>query len=201
MVGKRGRGADGKALVVVAVEDKGEGGIGRIRMETVPDASGKSLNAFILKHIAPGSQIRTDGWSGYSKLNALGYDHIVAGGGNKEEAVGEDPSLLCHRAISLFKRTSLNPYQGAIHHDQLNRYLEEFIFRFNRRKSKSRGLLFLRLLQYAVQIPPFPAKEIELGLRDYMRGRSGSRSRVVPKKFISSPVDPSFLNSLGDIPF
>lgn len=137
--GKAGRGAEGKTLVVVAVEDKDDEGFGRIRMHTVTNASGKSLNTFIQSNIAPGSRVKTDGWSGYSKVGELGYEHIVTSGRDFEEAVGEDPTPLCHRVISLFKRTLLNPYQGAVHPDQLDRYLEEFSFRFNRRKSKSRG--------------------------------------------------------------
>lgn len=199
--GKRGRGAEGKVLVVVAVEDKGKEGFGRIRMETVPNASSKSLNAFVEKHIALGSQVRTDGWRGYSKLSDSGYEHIVNGGGDNDEAVGEDPSPLCHRVISLFKRSLLNPYQGTVHPDQLDRYLEEYTFKFNRRKANSRGLLFLRLLQTAVKIPPFPLKEIELGLREYMRGKSRARTKAHPNKNIFRPPDFSFLNALGDLPF
>lgn len=199
--GKPGRGAEGKTLVVVAVEDKDEEGIGRIRLQTVPNASGKSLNAFIQTHIAPGSRIKTDGWRGYSKVGDLGYEHIVSRGRNSEEAVGEDPSPLCHRVISLFKRTLLNPYQGAVHPDQLDRYLEEFTFRFNRRRSNSRGLLFLRVLQHAVKIPPFPSNEIELGLRDYMRGRSKAKIKVVASRSIFKPLDSSVLDQLGDLPF
>lgn len=121
------------------------------------------------------------------------------GGRDSEEAVGEDPSPLCHRVISLLKRSLLNPYQIAVHPAQLDRYLEEFAFRFNRRKSKSRGLLFLRLLQHAVRIPPFPAKEIQLGLRDYMRGTR--KNKIVPSRDVFRPVDTAFLDQLGDLPF
>jgi transposase-like protein len=197
--GKRGRGAEGKTLVLVAVEDHEDAGFGRFRLQTVPDASGKSLNNFIQTHIEPGSSVRTDGWRGYSKVDELGYEHIVSGGRDSEEAVGEDPSPLCHRVISLLKRSLLNPYQGAVHPAQLDRYLEEFAFRFNRRKSKSRGLLFLRLLQHAVRIPPFPAKEIQLGLRDYMRGTR--KNKIVPSRDVFRPVDTAFLGQLGDLHF
>ena len=75
--GKRGRGAEGKALVAVAVEDKGDQGIGRIRMAVVPDASGKSLIGFVCASVAEGRGVRTDGWRGYSGLSAAGYDHLV----------------------------------------------------------------------------------------------------------------------------
>jgi hypothetical protein len=71
----------------------------------------------------------------------------------------------------------------------------------NRRNANSRDLLFLRLLQTAVKIPPFPSKEIELGLRDYMRGKSSARTKARPDKNIFRPPDFSFLNALGDLPF
>lgn len=151
--GKRGRGAEGKTLVLVVVEDHDDAVFGQVRLQTVPDASGKSLNNFI-----KASSVRTDGWREYSKVDELGYEHIVSGGRDSEEAVGEDPSPLCHRVISLLKRSLLNPYQGAVHPAQLDRYLEEFAFRFNRRKSKSRGLLFLRLLQHAVENSTIPGQ-------------------------------------------
>ncbi len=165
--GKRGRGAEGKALVMVAVEDKDEDGFGRIRLQRVPNASVASLCGFIEENIASGSIIRTDGWKGYAQVKNNGYGHIIAKEGDGE--VGDDALPLCHRVISLFKRQFLSSYQGAIHHEQLDRYLEEFTFRFNRRNSKYRALLFLRLLQNAVTIPPFPASKIELGLRDCLR--------------------------------
>ena len=62
--GKRGRGAAGKALIAVAVEDKGIEGFGRIRMQRIPDFSSDSLNGFVASYVAPGSEIRTDAWSG-----------------------------------------------------------------------------------------------------------------------------------------
>lgn len=187
-------------MVLGAVEDHEDEGFGRVRLQTVPDTSGKSLNNFIKTHIEPGSSVRTNGWRGYSKVGEFGYEHIVSGGGDSEEAVGEDPSPpLCHRVISLLKQSLLNPYQGAIHPAQLDRYLEEFAFRFNRSKSKSRGLLFLRLLQHVVRIPPFPAKEIQLGLRDYMRGTR--KNKIVPNRDVFRPVDISFLDQLDDLPF
>ena len=75
--GKRGRGAENKNLVVVAVEDKSQTsstgkGIGRIRLKLIQDASTENLNAFIQKHIRPGSHIRTDGWSGYQSMGFTG---------------------------------------------------------------------------------------------------------------------------------
>ena len=63
---------------------------------------------------------------------------------------------LAHRVVSLLKCWLLGTHQGAIGHEQLDYYLDEFTFRFNRRKSASRGKLFYRLAQNAVQVGPVP---------------------------------------------
>jgi hypothetical protein len=62
--------------------------------------------------------------------------------------------LKAHRAISLLKRWLLGTHHGAVNHDRLQHYLDEFVFRFNRRTAKSRGLLFYRLLERAVNHTP-----------------------------------------------
>ena len=74
--GKRGRGADGKTLVVVAVEDRNKRP-GRIRLHKVKDATGKSLIPAIKDSIKPKSEVRTDGWEGYSQLSNSGYKHTI----------------------------------------------------------------------------------------------------------------------------
>jgi transposase-like protein len=86
--GKRGRGAEGKALVVIAVEDKAEKGIGRIRMAVVPNATAENLTSFVKASIQEGSTVRTDGWSGYGELKSLGYQHIVE---RQDACVGDHP--------------------------------------------------------------------------------------------------------------
>ena len=155
--GKRGRGAEGKALVVVAVEDKADKGIGRIRMAVVPDASARSLTPFVKASVQEGSTVRTDGWSGYDGLQSAGYHRIVE---RKDSCVGDKPLKLAHLAISLLKRWLLGTHQGAASHEHLACYLDEFVFRFNRRTSTHRGLLFLRLLQNSVLGEPLPYKKI-----------------------------------------
>jgi transposase-like protein len=155
--GKHGREAEGKALVAVAVEDKGDQGVGRIRMAVVPDASGKSLIGFVRASVVEGSGVRTDGWSGYSGLSAAGYDHVVE---SKDANVGDRPNKLVHLAVSLLKRWLLGTHQAAVSHEHLPYYLDEFVFRFNRRTSTHRGLLFFRLLQNAVVGKPFPYKSM-----------------------------------------
>jgi transposase-like protein len=161
--GKRGRGAEGKTLIVVAVEDTSgtrATGMGRIRLQRVADASAPSLNAFITSAIQPGSTIRTDGWASYAQVTERGYAHLLA---RDSATVGENELALCHRIIALFKRWLLETYQGAVRPEHLDYYLDEYTFRFNRRTSRSRGKLFYRLVQQAVQIEPVTGKQIEGG--------------------------------------
>jgi len=82
--GKRGRGAEGKTLVVIAAQEDGNR-IGRIRLARVLDASGASLEEAIQQAVEPGSVVRTDGWGGYNRLSSLGYVHDVV---RKEAVVG-----------------------------------------------------------------------------------------------------------------
>ena len=103
--------------------------------------------------VTEGSEIRTDGWHGYSELESKGYRHIVVG---RSAEIGEDLLPACHRVASLLKRWLLGTHQGAVRHEHLAYYLDEFTFRFNRRTSASRGMLFYRLAQQAVQVAPAP---------------------------------------------
>ena len=146
-----GRGAEEKALIIVAAEEDGKG-IGRIRLRVIPDASSLSLHGFIQEAIAPGSTVRTDGWRGYFGLD--GYVHNRQVQSRQEE--GEHLLPRVHRVIALLKRWLLGTHQGAIGQEHLDAYLDEFTFRFNRRKSKSRGKLFYRLAQQAVLVGPVP---------------------------------------------
>ena len=75
--GVRGRQTDAKALIVVAAEEDGAG-IGRVRIRTIPNASGDSLMAFVGESIEPGSVVHTDGWLGYEPLEGDGYRHEVS---------------------------------------------------------------------------------------------------------------------------
>ena len=156
---KRGRGTEGKELVLVAVEDQEKKGIGRIRLQHIPDASGKTLVLAIEAMITPGSTIRTDGWKGYTGLAKKGFTHIVVK--HTEKELGEDPTALVHRIASLLKRWLLGTHQGGQQFSHLHYYLDEYTFRFNRRNSKSRGLLFLRLVQQALQVEPAPISSLK----------------------------------------
>lgn len=151
--GKRGRGADKKEIVVIAIEVFKPKGFGRVRMRRIPDVSGDSLLAFVCDVVEKGSMVETDGWHGYSRLNTNGYTHNI-----KNLKKSGDPAHVAlpgpHRIAGLLKRWLLSTHQGAVIGNHLDYYLDEYTFRFNRRKSKSRGLLFYRLIEQAVTTQP-----------------------------------------------
>jgi transposase-like protein len=141
-----------KALVVVAAQEDGRG-IGRIRMHQIVDASAESLMPFVRDSVAPGSVVHTDGWLGYVPLERTGYEHEVTFLKGKKKTPSELMPRV-HRVISLLKRWLMGTHQGAVSHKHLDSYLDEFTFRFNRRRSKSRGKLFFCLAQQAVTVDP-----------------------------------------------
>jgi len=155
-LGKRGRGAAGKVLVLIAAQQDGSG-IGRIRLLALADAAAASLEPAVQAAVELGSVVCTDGWNGYNGLGAMGYEHKRV---RAEGQVGENLLPRCHRVASLLKRWLLGTHQGAVRAQHLAYYLDEFTFRFNRRTSKSRGKLFYRLAQQAVQVQPHPYSEL-----------------------------------------
>lgn len=159
--GSRGRGATGKSLVVIAVEIK-DSVMGRIRLKRIDDASSDSLDNAAENTVDKGSLIRTDGWNGYKHLTSIGYQHEIV---REEFVVGEDMLPNCHRVASLLKRWLLGTHQGAVSHEHLDYYLDEFTFRFNRRTSTHRGKLFFRLLENAVKIEPTTYEQIKKNVR------------------------------------
>jgi transposase-like protein len=148
--GKRGRGAEGKALVLIAAQVDGAK-IGRIRLARIANASGPVLEQVVGQSVEPGSQVLTDGWKGYGGLEAKGYRHEIV---QATAIVGENLLPRVHRVAALLRRWLLGTHQGAVAHSHLDYYLDEFTFRFNRRTSRSRGLLFYRLIGQAVAIGP-----------------------------------------------
>ena len=157
--GKRGRGATGKSLVLIAVEDKGND-IGRIRLRRVPTASAASLIPAVQECIKPGSVVRTDGWMSYGRLASGGYEHIVV---RQSADVGENLLPFVNRVAALLKRWLQGTHQGAVRASHLDYYLDEYTFRFNRRTSRSRGKLFFRLVQQAVSVAPVKGRDIRGG--------------------------------------
>lgn len=154
--GKRGRGATGKTLVVIAAE-RNEKKIGRIRMTCVPTFNSDSLREAVMLMCESGSMIITDGLKSYSSLSKNGYSQII------DDAVGSSdkhPLPYCHMVSNLLKRWIIGTLQGSVSQEHLQDYLNEFVFRFNRRKSASRGKLFYRLAQHSVISSPATYRSI-----------------------------------------
>lgn len=156
MLGGRNLG-NHKQLIAIAAEQVGKG-MGRIRLARLTAATRKQLHAFIQENIDRGSTIRTDGLHAYRGLEQLGYRHQAVVVKGWETPLSAASTLLphVHRIAALLKRWLLGTHQGAIGAAQLPYYLDEFTFRFNRRKSRSPGKLFHALLHQAVREEPAP---------------------------------------------
>jgi transposase-like protein len=168
--GKRGRGADGKSLVLIAAQEDGRR-IGRIRLLRLDDASSDSLIPAIRMCVEPGTVVRTDGWKGYLPLASESYVHKVV---RKTIDIGDNLLPLANRVASLLKRWLTGTHQGAVRMSHLDYYLDEYTFRFNRRTSKSRGKLFYRLVQQAVAREPITGNEL----------RGGSSKKLKPQPLV-----------------
>ena len=148
-----------KSIVVIAVEVHDPKGFGRVRLRRVPDASERSLLPFVQESIEPGSLVRTDGSFAYRSLPEHGYPrHRIVHLGSDDPAHVTMPGV--HRIAALLKRWLLGTHQGSVRPRQLDYYLDEYTFRFNRRTSRSRGLLFYRLLEQAVATAPVTYNEV-----------------------------------------
>lgn len=159
--GKRGRGT-AKSLVVIAVEILQPKGFGRVRMRHIPDATSATLVPFVCNVVAPGSVVHTDGWTSYNNLPRLGYTrHRTSLSTSDDPAHVVMPAV--HRVSALLKRWILGTHQGSVTPAHLQSYLEEFTFRFNRRHSRSRGLVFRRLLEQAVVTGPVTDADVTGG--------------------------------------
>lgn len=161
-VGRKGHTT--KTLVAVAVEMLDPKGFGRIRLRRIPTGSERYLLPFVREVVAPGSKVLTDGSPAYRSLSEHGYlheRHVMAGA--VAPAHTSMPGV--HRVAALVKRWLLGTHHGAVQPDQLDSYLDEFAFRFNRRTSRSRGMLFYRLLEQAVVTEPVTYQDIAGGLK------------------------------------
>ncbi len=151
--GARGRGAEGKTLILVAVEGEQQKKLGRVRFRCVEAINRSTVEAFVRDYVAPGAQVVTDGLSVYGKLNLAGFNHqpqnLTTGGTTASQQLDH-----VHLVISLLKRWLVGTHQGAVTPSHLQAYLDEFSFRFNRRMSQHRGMLFYRLMQQAVTARP-----------------------------------------------
>src|SRR5512146_209428 len=154
--GKPGRG--GSKTVVAGAVESGRGKargrrLGRLRLAVVPDVSAESLEGFLGRNVARPATVTTDGWAGYGGLAAAGYRHAPI---NLSASWGDAALRLpaIHLVFSLAKRWLLGTHHGAVQAKHLDAYLDEFVFRFNRRTAKSISHRFARVVEHAVQLPP-----------------------------------------------
>ena len=148
-----------KTLVVIAVEMLEPKGFGRIRLRRIIDASARQVIPFVKDVIHTGATVHTDGSAAYRGLKDEGYVHqrtVMMG----SEAPAHITMPGVHRVASLIQRWLLGTHQGAVQPAKLDHYLDEFVFRFNRRKSSSRGMLFYRLPEQAVVTAPVTYKQV-----------------------------------------
>jgi transposase-like protein len=161
--GRSGRGAAGKTTLAGAVESgrgKARGRrLGRRRLAVVPDVSARSLEGFLATAVAKPAIVVTDGWSGYGGLAATGYDHAPL---NLSASWGDAALRLpaIHLVFGLAKRWLLGTHHGAVGKKHLPAYLDEFVFRFNRRTARSLSHRFARVIQQAVLTPPATYRNI-----------------------------------------
>lgn len=157
--GLRGGRQNGKKVLVgVAVERREPKGFGRCRIAPIFDASAETLRAFLLENVEPGAKVITDGWGSYPGATKDLYVHEPLKGASGRDASKLLPGV--HTASSLAKRWLLGTHQGAVDEAHLASYLNEFEFRFNRRRSRSRGMVFYRLLELAVAHQPVRYREL-----------------------------------------
>ncbi len=156
---KRRKSSTSKVLVVMAVEMLDPKGFGRIRLRRIADDSAACVIPFVQEVTEPGAQVRTDGSAAYLSLKDLGFAH------QRTVMLGSDvPAHVSmagvHRVAALVQRWILGTHHGAVQPEHLDAYLDEFVFRFNRRTSNSRGMLFYRLLQQAVVTAPVTYRDV-----------------------------------------
>ena len=164
--GRPGRGAAGKTVVAGAVESRrGQAHgrrLGRLRLQAVPDASASSLVGFLAQNVSSPAQVATDGWSGYRGLEARGYAHApIPLARSWGDAALRLPAI--HLVFGLTKRWLLGTHHGAVSAKHLQAYLDEYVFRFNRRTAKSIAHRFARLIEQAVLTQPTTYRAISHG--------------------------------------
>ena len=139
--------------VAIAVEVLEPKGFGRIRVRRIEEPTIEALEPFVHDNIEPVATVRTDGSAVYRHLARDGVDHdLRVQLGSSKPAHTTLPGV--HRVASLLKRWLLGTHHGAVDPKHVDYYLDEFVFRFNRRTSRSRGMLFYRLLEQAAISAP-----------------------------------------------
>ena len=161
--GKLGGSTD-KAPVMIAVENVGTEvnrklRLGRVRLGVADSPGSKQLVDFARNTVEPGSVIRTDGARMFRALAKEGFKHEYISGYSSPEP-GHVTLPGPHRVASLLKRWNAGTHHYRVEREHLQYYLDEFTFRFNRRRSAARGMLFYRLLQQSVNTDPHPLSEL-----------------------------------------
>lgn len=154
-----GRSPLGKAVVAIAVDARP----GRVRLERLPNTAKDTMTEFVLSNVERGSIVHTDAYAGYNDLGRYDFRHTLTNMSSADALDAHVSMPHAHRVASLLKRWLLGTHQGGMSREQLDYYLDEFTFRFNRRQSASRGLLFYRLVEGAVATPPKPYKDLKAG--------------------------------------
>jgi len=186
LAGGRAQG-EKKMLVGVAVERTEPKGFGRCRMTPLPDASASSLRAFLTANVEPGAKVITDGWQPYRPATEGLYVHERLPGAQRARAHELLPGV--HKVSSLAKRWLLGTHQGSVDAAHLPSYLNEFAFRFNRRRSRSRGLVFYRVLELAVAHEPVRYQDLIVDPRPSRTPRLPPGSRGRPPSMERPPAD------------
>lgn len=187
--GTRGRGAAGKVEVAIAVELLDPKGYGRCRMRVIPDTRATTVKGFLQECVQTGSLIISDGHKSYPAATGDLYLHKpypLKGSGTQAHMVL--PGV--HRLASLVKRWMLGTHQGYIQPDHAQAYLDEFVFRFNRRRSKQRGMLFYRLIQASLGVGATTYKDFVINSQPKKvkpLGRTGPK--VMPRTLAIPAVD------------
>ena len=186
--------------MAIAVEHKQPKGYGRIRIEAIPNAQASTLGAFILANVEPGSVIISDGLKSYPATVGNEFTHKplnVASSGHAAHI----PLPGVHRVASLLKRWLLGTHQGAIDANHIQTYLNEFCFRFNRRNSRSRGMLFYRLMQHSAAMSPVTYRQLVSNPRpDSRPNTKPSDSKRNPSSLSLPPVGRPWRHLPGQTP-
>jgi ISXO2 transposase-like protein/transposase-like zinc ribbon protein len=181
-----GRQRGKKSLVAIAVERTQPRGFGRCRIAPLADASASSLRGFLVDHVQEGATVITDGWPSYPAATRELYvhDRLVA---PRDQAARLLPGV--HTVASLAKRWLLGTHQGAVDDAHLASYLDEFVFRFNRRRSRSRGLVFYRVLELAAAHDPVRYRDLIANPRPTATPRMPPGTRGRPASLERPPAN------------
>jgi ISXO2-like transposase domain len=174
-------------LVGVAVERTEPRGFGRCRLAPLRDGSAESLRAFLTANVEPGARVISDGWQPYRPATKGLYVHERLAGAQGAQAHRLLPGV--HKVSSLAKRWLLGTHQGSVDAAHLPAYLDEFAFRFNRRRSRSRGLVFYRVLELAAAHEPVRYRDLIVDRRPGGAPRRAPATRGRPPSMERPPAD------------